>query len=63
MSPGTAANYRRCIDLKFKPALGALAVSRLDTATLDRFYAERRRRGAGGVYTVNKFRVVTLPYR
>ena len=33
MSPGTAANYLRCIDLKIKPALGALAVSRLDTAT------------------------------
>jgi hypothetical protein len=42
MSPGTAANCRRCIDLKIKPALGALAVSRLDTATLDRFYAELR---------------------
>jgi hypothetical protein len=42
MSPGTAANYRRCIDLKIKPALGDLAVSRLDTATLDRFYIELR---------------------
>ena len=42
MSPGTAANYRRCIDLKIKPALGALAVNRLDTATLDRFYTELR---------------------
>jgi integrase len=46
MSPGTAANYRRCIDLKIKPALGALAVSRLDTATLDRFYTELRQRAA-----------------
>src|SRR5215218_7112617 len=46
MSPGTAANYRRCIDLKIKPALGTLAVSRLDTATLDRFYAELRLRGS-----------------
>ena len=46
MSPGTAANYRRCIDLKIKPALGALAVSRLDTATLDRFYTELRQRGS-----------------
>jgi integrase len=46
MSPGTAANYRRCIDLKIKPALGEVAVSRLDTATLDRFYAELRRRGS-----------------
>jgi hypothetical protein len=46
MSPGTAANYQRCIDLKIKPALGALAVSRLDAATLDRFYAELRRRGS-----------------
>jgi hypothetical protein len=34
MSPGTAANYQRCIDLKIKPALGDLAVSQLDTATL-----------------------------
>jgi integrase len=46
MSPGKAANYRRCIDLKIKPALGALAVSRLDTATLDRFYTELRQRGS-----------------
>jgi integrase len=46
MSPGTAADYRRCIDLKIKPALGALAVARLDTATLDRFYAELRQRGS-----------------
>jgi integrase len=46
MSPGTAANYRRCIDLKIKPALGDVAVSRLDAATLDRFYAELRRRGS-----------------
>ena len=46
MSPGTAANYRRCIDLKIKPALGDVAVSRLDTATLDRFYAELRQRGS-----------------
>jgi integrase len=46
MSPGTAANYRRCIDLKIKPALGALAVARLDTATLDRFYSELRQRGS-----------------
>jgi hypothetical protein len=46
MSPGTAANYRRCIDLKIKPALGEVAVARLDAATLDRFYAELRRRGS-----------------
>jgi integrase len=29
-----------------QPALGALAVSRLDTATLDRFYTELRQRGS-----------------
>jgi integrase len=46
MSPGTAANYRRCIDLKITPALGDVAVSRLDTATLDRFYTELRLRGS-----------------
>jgi integrase len=46
MSPGTAANYRRCIDLKIKPALGDVAVSRVDAATLDRFYAELRHRGS-----------------
>jgi integrase len=46
ISPGTAANYRRCIDLKIKPALGNLPVSRLDAATLDRFYAELRQRGS-----------------
>ena len=46
MSPATAANYRRCIDLKIKPALGSLVVSRLDTATLDRFYPELRLRGS-----------------
>jgi integrase len=46
ISPGTVANYRRCIDLKIKPALGDLPVSRLDTATLDRFYTELHQRGS-----------------
>jgi integrase len=46
ISPGTVANYRRCIALKIKPALGDLPITRLDTATLDRFYSELHQRGS-----------------
>jgi integrase len=63
MSPGTAANYRRCIDLKIKPALGDLAVSRLDTATLDRFYAELRQRGSKCQHCYRRMRNGKQPMR
>ena len=62
MSPGTAANYRRCIDLKIKPTLGALAVSRLDT-TLDRFYTELRLRGSKCQHCYRRMRRGEQPMR
>ena len=61
--PGTAANYRRCIDLKIKPALGSLAVSRLDTATLDRFYTELRLRGSKCQHCYRRMRNGQPPMR
>jgi integrase-like protein len=63
MSPGTAANYRRCIDLKIKPALGDLAVSRLDTTTLDRFYTELRQRGSKCQHCYRRMRRGEQPMR
>jgi integrase len=63
MSPGTAANCRRCIELKIKPALGSLAVSRLDTATLDRFYAELRQRGSRCQHCYRRMRKGEQPMR
>ena len=63
MSPGTAANYRRCIDLKIKPALGALTVARLGTATLDRFYAELRQRGSKCQHCYRRMRNGQPPMR
>ena len=61
--PGRPANYRRCIDLKIMPALGALAVSRLDTATLDRFYAELRQRGSKCQHCYRRMRDGQPPMR
>jgi hypothetical protein len=63
MSPGTAANYRRCIELKITPALGDLAVSRLDTATLDRFYTELRQRGSKCQHCYRRMRNGQPPMR
>jgi integrase len=63
MSPGTAANYRRCIKLKIKPALGDLAVSRLDPATLDRFYTELRQRGSKCQHCYRRIRNGQPPMR
>jgi integrase len=63
MSPGTAANYLRCIELKIKPALGDLAVSRLDTATLDRFYTELRQRGSKCQHCYRRIRNGQPPMR
>jgi integrase len=45
LSPGTIANYRRHIDKKITPALGAIPVRHLDAEVLDEFYSELRRRG------------------
>jgi integrase len=45
ISPTTLAGYRHQIDHRIIPALGRMSVHRLDAETLDRFYAELRRRG------------------
>jgi len=46
ISPNTLANYRRYADQKLLPALGRLPLARVDTATIDRLYAELRQRGS-----------------
>jgi integrase len=48
ISPTTLEGYRRQIDQRIIPALGPIPVRRLDVETLDRFYAELRRRGKDG---------------
>ncbi|HEY3034022.1 MAG TPA: tyrosine-type recombinase/integrase [Streptosporangiaceae bacterium] len=48
ISPTTLEGYRRQIDQRIIPALGRIPVRRLDVETLDRFYAELRRRGKEG---------------
>jgi hypothetical protein len=39
ISPNTLVNYRCYADQKLLPALGRLPLNRVDTATIDRFYA------------------------
>jgi hypothetical protein len=46
ISANTLVNYRRYADQKLPPALGRLPLNRVDTATIDRFYAELRQRGS-----------------
>jgi integrase len=47
ISPTTLEDYRLQINRRIVPALGNLPVRRLDAETLDRFYAELRKRGRG----------------
>ena len=45
LSPGTAYNYERDIELRIIPALGRLPLRDLDPATLNDFYGRLRRHG------------------
>jgi len=63
ISPNTLANYRRYMDQKILPALGKVPVGRLDTATLDRFYAELRQRGSKCQHCYRRMRDGEQPMR
>ena len=63
ISPNTLVNYRRYIDQKMLPALGRLPLSRVDTATIDRFYAELRERGSKCQHCYRRMRNGQPPMR
>ena len=63
ISPNTLVNYRRYADQKLLPALGRLPLNRVDTATLDRFYAELRQRGSKCQHCYRRMRDGQPPMR
>ena len=52
-------NYRRYADQKLLPALGRLPLNRVDTATIDRFYAELRQRGSNASTATGAYATAT----
>ena len=63
ISPNTLVNYRRYADQKLLPALGRLPLNRVDTATIDRFYAELRQRGSKCQHCYRRIRDGQPPMR
>jgi hypothetical protein len=63
ISPNTLVNYRRHADQKLLPALGRLPLNRVDTATIDRFYAELRQRGSKCQHCYRRMREGQPPMR
>jgi integrase len=63
ISPNTLVNYRRYADQKLLPALGRLPLNRVDTATIDRFYAELRQRGSKCQHCYRRMRDGQPPMR
>jgi hypothetical protein len=63
ISPNTLVNYRRYADQKLLPALGRLPLNRVDTATIDRFYAELRQRGSKCQHCYRRMREGQPPMR
>jgi len=63
ISPNTLANYRRYADQKLLPALGRLPLARVDTATIDRLYAELRQHGSKCQHCYRRLRKGQPPMR
>ena len=63
ISPNTLVNYRRYADQKLLPALGRLPLNRVDTAIIDRFYAELRQRGSKCQHCYRRMRDGQPPMR
>jgi integrase len=63
ISPNTLVNYRRYAEQKLLPALGRLPLNRVDTATIDRFYAELRQRGSKCQHCYRRMRDGQPPMR
>jgi hypothetical protein len=63
ISPNTLVNYRRYADQKLLPALGRLPLNRVDTATIDHFYAELRQRGSKCQHCYRRLRDGQPPMR
>jgi integrase len=63
ISPNTLVNYRRYADQKLLPALGRQPLNRVDTATIDRFYAELRQRGSKCQHCYRRIRDGQPPMR
>jgi Phage integrase, N-terminal SAM-like domain len=63
ISPNTLVNYRRYADQKLLPALGRLPLNRVDTATIDRFYAELRQRSSKCQHCYRRMRDGLPPMR
>ncbi len=63
ISPNTLVNYRRYADQKLLPALGRLPLARVDTATIDRLYAELRQHGSKCQHCYRRMRKGQPPMR
>jgi integrase len=63
ISPTTLVNYRRYADQKLLPALGRLPLNRVDTATIDRLYAELLQRGSKCQHCYRRMRDGLPPMR